>query len=74
MDLCSLDDRDADAEQGWSRLLRVYGKQGGAGPSEVLFESRRSQAEVASVFAEVLHWLGYLSVVIMVSGDQWQHV
>lgn len=72
MDLCFLEDRDADAEREWSRLLRTYGKRGVVGPFEALFESGRCQAEVASVFAEVFHRLGYLSVGSLVSGDQWQ--
>lgn len=72
MDLCFLEDRDADAEREWSRLLRTYGKRGVVGPFEALFESGRCQAEVASVFAEVFHRLGYLSVGSMVSGDWWQ--
>jgi hypothetical protein len=67
-DLCFLDDRDADAEREWSRLLRTYGKRGAVGPFEALFESRPCQAEVASVFAEVFHRLGYLSVGKLVSG------
>jgi hypothetical protein len=73
-DLCFLDDRDADAEREWSRLLRTYGKRGAVGPFEALFESRRCQAEVASVFAEVFHRLGYLSVGKLVSGDRWQEM
>jgi hypothetical protein len=73
-DLCFLDDKDADAEREWSRLLRTYGKRGAVGPFEALFESRRCQAEVASVFAEVFHRLGYLSVGKLVSGDRWQEM
>jgi hypothetical protein len=72
MDLCFLDDRDADAEREWSRLVRTYGQRGVVGPFEAMFESPRCQAEVASVFAEVFYRLGYLSVGNRVGRDEWQ--
>jgi hypothetical protein len=74
MDLCFLDDRDADAEREWSRLLRSYGKCGVVGPFEALFGSPHCQAEVASVFAEVFHRLGYLTTGSLVSAERWQEM
>lgn len=71
-DLCFLDDRDADAEREWSRLLRAYGQCGAVGPFEAMFGSGGCRAEVASVFAEVFYRLGYLRVGSLVSGDWWQ--
>lgn len=54
MDLCFMDDRDADAEREWPRLLRAYGKRGVADLFEALFGSSRCQAEVASQNAPTL--------------------
>lgn len=73
MDLCFLDDRDADAETERSRL-RSYGKRGVPGPFEAMFASRQCQEEVASVYAEVFHRLGYLSVGNLVGGDRWHEM
>lgn len=73
-DMCFLDNRDADAEREWSRLLKVYGKCGVVGPFEALFEAKDCQAEVASVFAEVFHRLGYLPVTSLVGGDRWREM
>jgi hypothetical protein len=72
-DLCFLDDRDADGEQELSRL-RCYGKLGVTGPFEALFGSGRCQAEVASVYAEVFHRLGYLPIASLVSAERWQEM
>lgn len=73
-DLCFLDDRDGDAAREQSRLSQTYGARGVAGPFEVLFGSRRCQAEVAAAYAEVFRRLGYLPVDSPVSGDQWQEM
>lgn len=70
-DLCFLDDRDADAKREQSRL-ECYGKLGVGGPFEALFGSPRCQAEVASVYAEVFHRLGYLAIGNPVSAERWQ--
>jgi hypothetical protein len=70
-DLCFLDDRDADWEQARCQL-RSYGKLGVAGLFEALFGSPRCQAEVASVYAEVFHRLGYLAIDHPVSQQRWQ--
>jgi hypothetical protein len=72
-DLCFLDDRDADGEQELSRL-RSYGKLGVTGPFEALFRSPRCQAEVASVYAEVFHRLGYLAIDNLVSEERWHEM
>lgn len=72
-DLCFLDDRDADAGTERSRL-QSYGELGVCGPFEALFGSSRCQAEVASVYAEVFHRLGYLAIVNPVSQERWQEM
>jgi hypothetical protein len=72
-DLCFLDDRDADAEQE-RRQLQSYGKRGVPGPFEALFGSPRCQAEVASVYAEVFHRLGYLAIDHPVNPQRWQEL
>lgn len=72
-DLCFLDDRDADWQQA-RRRLQSYGKRGVTGPFEALFGSPRCQAEVASVYAEVFHRLGYLDIDHPVSQQRWQEL
>lgn len=72
-DLCFLDDRDDDWERERSRL-RSYGKLGVTGPFEALFGSPRCRAEVASVYAEVFHRLGYLPIGNAVSQSRWQEI
>lgn len=72
-DLCFLDDRDADAERERSRL-DSYGKLGVCGPFEALFGSPRCQAEVASVYAEAFHRLGYLPISNPVSEERWREM
>lgn len=59
-DLCFLDDRDADYD--WvTEILGSFGKLGVAGPFITMFGTERNcVAEVASVFAETFHLLGYL--------------
>jgi hypothetical protein len=73
-DLCFLDDRDADGGRELSWLLKRFGKLGVAGPFEALFGSPSCQAEVASVYAEVLARLGYLAIDRPVSGQRWQEL
>jgi hypothetical protein len=72
-DLCFLDDRDADWEQEQARL-QSYGKLGVTGAFEALFGSPHCQAEVASVYAEVLHRLGYLTIASPVSQERWREL
>src|SRR5262245_17591121 len=61
-DLCFLDDRDQDLDA-VHVVLRSFGKLGVAGPFTALFgEEPTCVAEVASVYAEQFHCLGYLSV------------
>src|SRR5260370_9866419 len=61
-DLCFLEERDSDYEQARERL-RGYGQLGVHGPFTSMFGSVRScSAEVASVYAEVFHRLGYPAV------------
>jgi hypothetical protein len=61
-DLCFLDDRDAHYDH-VAEVLRAFGKLGVAGPFIALFGKERSCVdEVASVFAEQFHRLGYLPV------------
>lgn len=72
-DLCFLDGRDADWEHERS-LLQSYGELGVTGPFEALFGSSRCQAEVASVYAEVFHRLGYLAIGDPVSQERWQEM
>jgi hypothetical protein len=72
-DLCFLDDRDADWQQERNRL-QSYGKLGVTGPFEALFGSPRCQAEVASVYAEVFHRLGYLPIASPVGQQRWQEM
>ncbi len=59
-DLCFLDEREQDLDE-VNAVLRGYGKVGIAGPFIALFgKDRNCVAEVASVFAEQFHRLGYL--------------
>jgi transposase InsO family protein len=61
-DLCFLDERDADKDS-VHHALRGYGKLGVIGPFTALFgQDDRYVDEVASVFAEQFHRLGYLAV------------
>jgi hypothetical protein len=61
-DLCFLDDRDEEGRAALDGLHR-YGKLGVSGPFTTMFgREHRPIAEVASVFAELFHRLGYLTV------------
>jgi hypothetical protein len=59
-DLCFLDEREQDLDD-VRAVLRGYGPLGVAGPFVALFgKDRNCVAEIASVFAEQFHRLGYL--------------
>ncbi|MEV0157228.1 hypothetical protein AB0H57_26355 [Micromonospora sp. NPDC050686] len=59
-DLCFLDERDQDLDVVFG-VLQGYGRLGVAGPFIALFGTEHDcRAEVASVFAEQFHALGYL--------------
>lgn len=73
-DLCFLDERDADNE-GVNQVLRGYGKLGVIGPFTALFgKDGRYVDEVASVFAEQFHRLGYLPVDRMLDPSAWSEL
>lgn len=59
--LCVVDDREADWEQAVS-WLESFGKLGVHGPFLAMFGSLDCTEEVASVYAEASHRLGYLEV------------
>ena len=62
-DLCFIDGRD-DEYAAERERLRAYGKVGVPGPFQALFgEKGHYVDEVASVYAEVFHRLGYLTAV-----------
>lgn len=70
-DLCFLDDRD-DAERALARQrVHSYGKLGVGRPFEALFGRPRCQAEVAGVYAEIFHRLGYLTVGQIIGEPGW---
>jgi hypothetical protein len=60
-DLCFLDGRDGEWEQA-REWLSGFGKLGVHGPFAAMFGPDDGSAEVASVYAEVFHQLGYLDV------------
>ena len=71
-DLCFIDERDDDAEAVRDELHR-YGKLGVAGALEAVFGNDCSfVAEVASIFAELFHRLGYLEVGRHLPESDWQ--
>jgi hypothetical protein len=72
-DLCFLDDRDADSALARQRVYS-YGKLGVAGPFEALFGRPRCQAEVAGVYAEIFHRLGYLTVDHTIGQPRWDEL
>ncbi|MEU6191340.1 hypothetical protein [Nocardia sp. NPDC047038] len=70
-DLCYLDDRDDEYED-VREFLRGFGKLGVHGPFAAIFDvERRCTDEVASVYAEVYHRLGYLPVERLLTEDEW---
>ncbi|MGW4121258.1 hypothetical protein [Nocardia sp. NPDC004711] len=70
-DLCYLDERD-DEHEHIRELLRDFGKLGVHGPFAAVFGVEgRCTAEVASVYAELYHRLGYLLVERLLTADEW---
>ncbi|MEV4130101.1 hypothetical protein [Nocardia sp. NPDC049707] len=70
-DLCFLDGRDDEFEQ-VVEALRGFGKLGVHGPFAAIFgQERRCTAEVASVYAEHYHRLGYLTVDRLLDSAGW---
>ncbi|MFF0491728.1 hypothetical protein ACFYTQ_22095 [Nocardia sp. NPDC004068] len=70
-DLCYLDERDDEYEQ-VRKFLRGFGKLGVHGPFAAVFDvERRCTDEVASVYAEVYHRLGYLPVERLLTAEEW---
>src|SRR5690606_7312433 len=73
-DLCYLDGRDDEGR----RLRDVrswYGKLGVVGPFVAMFgEDGRYVAEVASVWAEQAHRLGYLTVDRLLDAAEWDRL
>ena len=72
-DLCFLDDRDADCEMAEQRV-HSYGKLGVAGAFEAMFGRPGCQAEVAGVYAEIFHRLGYLTVDHTIGHSGWSEL
>lgn len=69
--LCYLDERDDEYEQ-VREVLRSFGKRGVAGPFAAIFGVKDSHtAEVASVYAEQYHRLGYLPTDRLLTADEW---
>jgi hypothetical protein len=70
-DLCFLDDREYDRNR-VHETLRRYGKLGVVGPFMALFGKDGYYVdEVASVWAEQLHRLGYLHLDRLLDADAW---
>ncbi|WP_378740169.1 hypothetical protein [Nocardia brasiliensis] len=70
-DLCYLDGRDDEREQ-IKGVSRGFGKLGVNGPFAAIFgQERRFTAEVASVYAEFYHRLGYLAVDRLLGPAEW---
>jgi hypothetical protein len=73
-DLCFLDEREQDLDEVHA-VLREYGKLGVAGPFIAMFgKDRNCVAEVASVFAEQFHRLGYLSAERLLGAGEWDRL
>jgi hypothetical protein len=73
-DLCFIDGRDQEYED-TTNALRRFGKLGVHGPFAALFGQERScTAEVASVYAEHFHRLGYLAVDRLLDETGWRMV
>jgi hypothetical protein len=70
-DLCFLDEREQDQDDVLA-ILHGYGKSGVAGPFIAMFgKDRNCVAEVASVFAEQFHRLGYLRTERLLDAGDW---
>jgi hypothetical protein len=73
-DLCFLDEREQDLDEVHA-VLRGYGKLGVAGPFIALFGGDRNcVAEVASIFAEQFHRLGYLPTERLLDAAEWNRM
>jgi hypothetical protein len=73
-ELCFLDERDPELDAVHA-VLGGYGNLGVVGPFIALFgKDRNYVAEVASVFAEQFHRLGYLPVHRLLDTDEWDHL
>jgi hypothetical protein len=73
-DLCFLDEREPDHDA-VQAVFRWYGKLGVAGPFIAMFgKDRNCVAEVASVFAEQFHRLGYLQLERLLAAGEWNHL
>ncbi|MFC7480868.1 hypothetical protein ACFQX7_13740 [Luedemannella flava] len=73
-DLCYLDERERDLEQ-VNEHIRGYGKLGVIGPFVALFSKDRDyRAEVASVYAEQFHRLGYLRLERLLDAEAWEQL
>ena len=70
-DLCFIDGREADFEAA-AAALKCFGKLGVVGPFVAIFgEKGQYCCEVASVYAELFHQLGYLSEVTTIDETVW---
>ena len=73
-DLCFIDSRDAEHEAARKRLER-YGQLGVVGAFDAVFGSASNHvAEVASVFAEQFHALGYLEIGAARAESDWEEI
>jgi hypothetical protein len=73
-DLCFLDERERDRDDVHA-VLRSYGKLGVAGPFIAMFgKDRNCVAEIASVFAEQFHRLGYLRTERRLDAGEWDQL
>lgn len=69
--LCFLDEREDEFRAATDELGK-YGKFGVHGPFTAIFGAeRRCVPEVASVYAELFHRFGYLSVDRLLTADEW---
>jgi hypothetical protein len=70
-DLCLVDGRDQECRD-MTNSLRRFGKLGVNGPFAALFgQENRYTAEVAAIYAEHFHRLGYLTVDRLLVGSEW---
>jgi hypothetical protein len=73
-DLCFLDEREDELES-VHKAIRGYGKLGVVGPFQAMFgKDGNYLAEVASIWAEQLHRLGYLRVSRRLDSQAWDRL
>ncbi|WP_460359670.1 hypothetical protein [Actinoallomurus bryophytorum] len=73
-DLCFLDEREGDLDS-THEVIRRYGKLGVVGPFAAMFGNEGNYvAEVASVWAEQFHRLGYLQVDRVLDARAWDQL